>query len=125
MTFNGQPLFGLHGLRCEGPVGKARLMQERLPGVDGFRVYRLAKDSAVFVATGRIYVATAGALEATLLTAARYVMNGTIGQFVTTAGGRYANCLMTDYHETTPKRRLQNGAVTVRVQATIVWMAPA
>lgn len=125
MTYDGQPIFGTHALKCSAPVPLARAMRERLPGLDGFRLFKLGMDSVTWSCSGRILVPGKSDLSAALWRGANYVLGQGLYDFTTTYDGPFRNCLLASFQQETPIQRTGAGAYTMRVQGVVVWAAPA
>lgn len=125
MTFDGVYIFGGYALKCSAPIPLARAMRERLPGIDGFRVFKLGMDSVTWACSGRILAPSKADLSRALWTGANYVLGQNLLTFTTTYDGPFSNCLLADFRQETPIQRTSGGQYTLRVQGTVVWAAPS
>lgn len=123
IKFAGRNIFGSQQ-RQAGPMPTARILREQLPGVIGFRMYRLAgrgPDTLLWTVSGRLVGLTIGDLERQIADAQSY-MNGTAYAFQTIGGSVIRNCQLVDYRPAPPFQRVQYNGIfysTVMIQATI------
>jgi hypothetical protein len=127
--FDGLLLFG-EQTRVIGPIPRNRQQREILPGVAGFRVYRLGTDSVIWQVRGRLVASTLANLETLLMDGANYV-DGQLYDFQTTGGNIFGDCLLNDFR---PVEEIQAGSGlilgswasiwTVEVGATVEWASP-
>jgi hypothetical protein len=125
-TFNGQSIFGSFN-KVTGPSRGYRAMRSQLPAVDGVRVYRLGKDTQIWIVRGRI---TGASLSSVLTTinAGLALHDGQTHAFVDLAGTSHSNCMLNDYRPIGNYRAIilagGSGATTVEVQGTVEQLAP-
>jgi hypothetical protein len=97
-----------------------------MPGVNGFRVYRMGTASLTWTITGRIIVPSRGDIENAVATG-QAKMDGKPYTFTTAAGNAYFYCLLTDFRPVgNPQAVTFNGAPawTQEVTGTVENMAP-
>jgi hypothetical protein len=99
-----------------------RSTREWLPGVNGFRVYRLGGGSTIWQVRGRLTALNFPSLNALIRRGQSYV-DGRIYTFVDNAGQSHRNCLMNDFRPVGPWEacKLASGqaGVTIEVQGTV------
>lgn len=101
IKFDGKTIFGQTTLKQVGPIAKTRNLREQLPGVAGYRIYKLAGDGPDTLSwniRGRIFALSHGQLERVLGIGVSY-MDGNLYQFVTAGGIVCANCELIDYRQ--------------------------
>lgn len=125
-TFNGITLFG-SPTRTEGPHASYRAQREELPGVAGYRNYRLGAGPSTWTIRGRLTAPTLAFVKAAVFTAHGY-RNGNLYTFVDTDGVSYANCELTDFRTVGDYEGCEladgSNAVTVEIVATVQWASP-
>lgn len=117
-TLGGIDIFG-DQVKQVGPTRKYRAMRRFLPGVSGFRVYRMGGDSYVIQVSGRITGTSRANLEAKIATALAMI-DGQLRTYVGD-GASYTNCLLDTYEPGPVSRVTTGGSVTYtcRVSATL------
>ena len=123
-TFGGIDIFG-DFTKQHGPISAPyRSQQHALPGVAGYRNYKLGKQSGpTFRVTGRLTATTLAGLEAIILTGIGYC-DGTLREYVG-EGGTYPNCELKSYGPIGNYNSLDNGTKwTVQVEAQLVQVVP-
>lgn len=130
MKFDGKDIFGTAELRVSGPTGRRRVQRSQLPGVVGFRNYRLigntGPDIKVWIASGRLLAFSQQQIEQMVERGLRYLSGG-VYTFRTTGGNNYRNCELVDYRTVEPYRRVNVSGIwlsTTKVQATIEQASP-
>lgn len=125
-TFNGITLFG-SPTTTEGPHGSYRAQREELPGVGGYRIYRLGGGPTTWTIRGRLTAGTLSFVKAAVNTARGY-RNGQLYTFVDTDGSSYPNCELTDFRTVGNFEGITqsdgSAGVTVEVVATVSWASP-
>lgn len=118
--------FGIAALTT-GPRTGYRAPKQYLPGVDGARVYRLGRDTRTWTIRGRLIT---NGLDTMLTTIRAYesFIDGKLYVFEDANGGKWQNCLMTDYRPLGPVEycTLPGGGdgCTVEITATIEQLTP-
>jgi hypothetical protein len=123
--FNNAPLWGSQ-TRQDGPYKTRRDLRQVMPGVNGFRVYRMGTTSQVWTVTGRLVTPSRGDIENAIASGQAY-MDGNPYAFTTAAGTTFLYCLLTDFRPIgNPQAVTYNGAPawTQEVQGTVENMAP-
>lgn len=128
MTFNEESIWGYIALRQQGPVGAFRSQLERIPGVNGYRTYKLGIDKVQWVCSGRVVAFNYAGLEQLLWNATTYVLSGDLYVFQSLGGAIYENCRLLNFQ---PIARVEahslpgNGSgVSVQVQGMVEWCTP-
>lgn len=123
-TFNGQQIFGTKEARQQGPFARTRNLRKRLPGVAGYRIFRLTGgkiDSLTWTVRARIVELSLPRAEQAVLRGLNFV-DGATYPFVSTTGLRYKNCELTDFRPVSNYQRVRIGNQdywTIVVQGTI------
>jgi hypothetical protein len=97
--FGGASIFGVKQNRVSGPTVRTRILRHRLPGVPGYRTFRLTGDSV----DGRIWTCEGRIIEFGLNQVMQSVMNsqqfvdGKFYVFTTIGGLSFKNCELTDF----------------------------
>lgn len=129
IRYAGKNIFGTLQLRQQGPTAKTRYMRQQLPGVRGYRIFRIGgngPDSLVWSVSGRLIALTLADLERQIASGLA-LMDGRVGVFESTGGIVYRNCELVDYRPVPPfQRAFFNGGLvyTCMVQATIEQASP-
>jgi hypothetical protein len=130
IRFDGREIFGRHNLRQVGPAARTRNMREQLPGVVGYRNYRLTGG----IIDTRIWQVTGWQVESSLRAAEQFIeaglayVDGAPYVFESTGGLRHRNCELTAFGPSANFFRviLPNGLsqILIQIQATIEQMSP-
>jgi hypothetical protein len=121
--FNSESIFGTQ-TKITGPAQQYRSQREQLPGVSGFRVYRLGRGPWVWRIRGRMNRSTFDLLRTAIETAAAAYLNGQLYTFTDNGGATYANCLLSEYRPVSNPVRTDSG-YTVELEATVEWASPS
>lgn len=128
MTFNDESIWGYLALRQQGPLGSFRSQIERVPGINGYRVYKLGIDKVQWVCSGRIVAFNYAELEQLLWSGTSYVLSGDLYVFQSLGGAAYENCRLLSYQPIAQveAHSLPGGSagVSVRVQGVVEWCTP-
>ena len=113
LSYGGSQIFGTIGTYSIGPRHEYRALRQWLPGIDGYRIYRLGRThGGVWVCGGRLVYDSKALLEAALDTFGQMI-DGRLRTFQTSGGLLYSNCQlvgfeperaqMVYYEKTTPQ----------------------
>lgn len=132
ILFGGKAIFGLYQNRINGPTARTRTLRHRLPGVPGYRSFKLIGDNIdtrVWTCEGRIVGTNLRSVMRTVISYQDF-MKGNFFTFVTTGGDAFRNCELTDYRPASPYQRIrfsldnQRDFFSVVVRGTIEQASP-
>jgi hypothetical protein len=116
--------------KVRGPFPVARTQRETLPGVSGFRQYRLGVATWTWKVEGLLVATSLAALRVLLQDYAEGV-NGGLYVFTDNAGQAWNDCELSDYGPASDIQfiageidGIHSDGYCVRVQGTISWASP-